>query len=96
MITKKAVKTNTKATKITSPYLLGGVIISTLFILSGCDMKMSKHETEQYNLNQKANQCYKYSNNEKKYSECLEHLGFSSTPLIETFNPYVSFDKGGK
>ena len=92
MITKKAPKNNPKATK-TIPTC--GAIITALFLLSGCDMKMSKHETEQYNLNQNADACYKYSNNDKKYSSCLEKLGFSSTPLIETYNPYADF-KGAK
>ena len=95
MLTKKTKKSNTKPTKRISPYFIGVATITTLFIVSGCDMKMSKHETEEYNLNQKADQCYKYSTNEKKYSMCLERLGFNSTPLIETYNPYYDF-KGGQ
>ena len=89
MITKNTAKNNPKATITT------GIIITALFLLSGCDVKMSKHETEEYNLNQKADACYNYSSNAKKYSSCLEHLGFNSTPLIETYNPYADFT-GGK
>ena len=71
--------------------------MATTLLMTGCDVKMSSKDKANWKQSQAAQDCYKqHSHNGKAYSKCLETVGINGKPMIETYNPYKTFEKGAK